>query len=546
MDKKLVLLLSSCLLIFTVNSKVSAQIPSKVFEISSILVDACSAPEGENEMVYFQIGPNPVNITDLRVDGAGAAGFPKTIGAWPNTFNPWQGVATPPAKPTEINTINNSIICGGKLIEPIGGILPRGAKVLMITSTNFNTLAHSFATLTDTLYVIFQISGNTNGHFANYGAAPSPRTLILMHTPTNLGDTVTYNINYLRDQFGLTNLPMDGASVAFDWAGDTTYFNNGCQAPYPILTATANPPVICEGASSTLNANFSSTGTTYSWMPGNINGASVLVTPVSTTTYTITANHNGCTSTATVTVTVTPNVSPTINCGVSTTSSVSYDWAALPGATGYSVTYQLNTGPVVNQGPIGNILTYGVSGLTAGDNVTLTVTPTGGAGTCFAPSSNICSATFCTSPTANTSYALCASITTPIAVTLTGSGAYFGGTYSAVPAGLSIDASTGTITPSASFAGTYTVSYTVPSVPGCPGTTATTSVTINAVITPAFNPVAPITIGTTLLPLPITSNNGITGTWTPALNNLATTTYTFTPNAGQCATSTTLTITVNP
>ena len=40
--------------------------------------------------------------------------------------------------------------------------------------------------------------------------------------------------------------------------------------------------------------------------------------------------------------------------------------------------------------------------------------------------------------------------------------------------------------------------------------------------------------------------NGITGTWAPALNNTTTTTYTFTPTAGQCATTTTLIITVNP
>jgi len=49
-----------------------------------------------------------------------------------------------------------------------------------------------------------------------------------------------------------------------------------------------------------------------------------------------------------------------------------------------------------------------------------------------------------------------------------------------------------------------------------------------------------------LAPLPVLSNNGITGTWLPALNNTATTTYTFTPAAGQCATTTTLQIIVNP
>jgi hypothetical protein len=43
-----------------------------------------------------------------------------------------------------------------------------------------------------------------------------------------------------------------------------------------------------------------------------------------------------------------------------------------------------------------------------------------------------------------------------------------------------------------------------------------------------------------------TSTNGITGTWAPALDNTQTTTYTFTPTAGLCASSTTMTITVNP
>lgn len=63
--------------------------------------------------------------------------------------------------------------------------------------------------------------------------------------------------------------------------------------------------------------------------------------------------------------------------------------------------------------------------------------------------------------------------------------------------------------------------------------------------TPTFTAVAPICNGETLTALPTTSNNGVTGTWSPALNNTATTTYTFTPDAGQCGTTTTLTITVN-
>ncbi len=72
------------------------------------------------------------------------------------------------------------------------------------------------------------------------------------------------------------------------------------------------------------------------------------------------------------------------------------------------------------------------------------------------------------------------------------------------------------------------------------------TVTVNPQVVPTFNTVNPICEGETLSSLPTTSLNGYIGSWSPALNNSATTTYTFTPNAGQCATTTTLTIDVNP
>ena len=61
-----------------------------------------------------------------------------------------------------------------------------------------------------------------------------------------------------------------------------------------------------------------------------------------------------------------------------------------------------------------------------------------------------------------------------------------------------------------------------------------------------FTPITAICPGETLNPLPTVSNNGINGTWSPALNNMTTTTYTFTPTTGQCATTAILDVTVNP
>ena len=71
------------------------------------------------------------------------------------------------------------------------------------------------------------------------------------------------------------------------------------------------------------------------------------------------------------------------------------------------------------------------------------------------------------------------------------------------------------------------------------------TITVLTKVIPLFAQVDPICIGSTLIPLPTTSNGGITGVWSPSLNNLETTLYTFMPNPGQCADSTTMTIIIN-
>jgi len=94
-----------------------------------------------------------------------------------------------------------------------------------------------------------------------------------------------------------------------------------------------------------------------------------------------------------------------------------------------------------------------------------------------------------------------------------------------------------------------TTTYTVSSFSGnsaCP-TASTEQVLVNVnSIDPIFAAVIPYCYAETIPALPTTSLNGITGTWSPAINNLATTIYTFTPNSGQCATTTTLSITIEP
>jgi gliding motility-associated-like protein len=82
-------------------------------------------------------------------------------------------------------------------------------------------------------------------------------------------------------------------------------------------------------------------------------------------------------------------------------------------------------------------------------------------------------------PTATIAYSgpFSTTITSPQAVALTGS---IGGSFSATPSGLTIDALTGAIIPSSSTPGTYTVTYNVAASPPCSAFSTTASVTITA------------------------------------------------------------------
>jgi gliding motility-associated-like protein len=81
----------------------------------------------------------------------------------------------------------------------------------------------------------------------------------------------------------------------------------------PNLTVTATPAVICYGQSSTLNCNGAAS---YTWIPGNMQMQSPVVTPTATQAYTVFGvSVAGCLSSNTTTVTVNPLpvVNPTNN-----------------------------------------------------------------------------------------------------------------------------------------------------------------------------------------------------------------------------------------
>lgn len=78
---------------------------------------------------------------------------------------------------------------------------------------------------------------------------------------------------------------------------------------------------------------------------------------------------------------------------------------------------------------------------------------------------------------------------------------------------------------------TTTTDYTfTPNNSNCTSDT-TITVEVGTEITPSFTNIGPVCVGENFT-LPTTSNNGIDGSWSPAIDNTITTTYTFTPNSG--------------
>lgn len=257
-------------------SEASAQIPTKCFEIESILVDACisstdcpGSQEGQNEMVRFRTGPDPIALDDIVVD-------------WPN--NTWRGFVQDASTAALTATLNATIESCGFLLEPTGGVIPPGSGVLMVTSTEMCVEANAFTNLGDTLYLLFQQPGNTAGHFANHTngntISPTPtgasglRTLVMTYLPTACGDTATYDRALLVNIYGTyggLGLENDGATAQFTWPGVpvVSYVNFGCQAPIvPVNVSIEVVGDLCGGSSVDLEAVVSGAFTSLAWSGG--------------------------------------------------------------------------------------------------------------------------------------------------------------------------------------------------------------------------------------------------------------------------------------
>jgi hypothetical protein len=270
-----------------------------------------------------------------------------------------------------------------------------------------------------------------------------------------------------------------GNGVTFTFTNTTTGCSSTTTTP---LTVHALPTVslassaICVGDTTTVAPASGGTWESSNAAIATVTNAGVVISMAAGSGVIFTFTHfaTGCSASTTTPLTVyaLPSVSLALSsiC-VSSTTTV----APASGGTWASSNPAVAT--VTNAGV--------VTGVTAGSGVTFT----------FTNSTTGCKAT--TSALTVTPYSI-VSISYPRAsyytndlpapVTLIGIGAYTDGTYTVTPAGLSIDANSGTITPKASNQGIYTITYTFPQTGGCGGGTATDTVTIvNAYIPNANN-----------------------------------------------------------
>ncbi|MBC7950164.1 MAG: gliding motility-associated C-terminal domain-containing protein [Chitinophagaceae bacterium] len=282
------------------------------------------------------------------------------------------------------------------------------------------------------------------------------------------------------------------------------------------FTVTVNPNVtplfsfgssltICAGATAPTLPGTSTNGVTGTWSPAVANNQA-------TGTYTFTPTAGLCAVPTTFTITVNPNIPPTFSFGTSLTICAGGIVPALPGTANNGITGTWSPAIVDNQNS-GTYIFTPTAGLCAlSHTFTVTVNP------------NVLPVF-----TFGTSMTICEGNTAPVLPTTSTNG--ITGTWS--PAIVDNQNS-----------GTYTFTQTA----GQCATGTTFTVTVNPNIPPTFSfgPTLTICAGATVPTLPTVSDNGITGTWSPAVvDNQASGTYVFTP-AGGCATTSTFTVTVNP
>ncbi|MFN3850520.1 MAG: 3-coathanger stack domain-containing protein [Spirosomataceae bacterium] len=361
-------------------------------------------------------------------------------------------------------TLNNT---SGSFTNNSGGVLKYGSLTGTVTNSNGSVIVNNNPTNSTIFSYTGTFTGTINGIYTNATATTSAGTFTAPNTFAPSGSLPA------GSQTLYAKITPSGG--ACDYVVPFTYVN--CTATASIYY-TGSP--FCKTASPVSVTQTGTSGGTFTSSPTglSLSGAGQITPSTSTAgTYTVSytiAASGGCAAvTATTSVTITNNP----------TASISYTGSPFcKTASPVSVTQTGTAGGTFTSSPAGLSLSSAgqitPSTSTAGTyTVTYTIAASGGCAAVIATTS----VTINDTPTVSISYpaaAICKSAgTTDITRNGTPSS---GGTFSSSPSGLTLNSSTGRVTPSSSTANTYTVTLTIPASGGCPVYTATTALTITA------------------------------------------------------------------
>jgi gliding motility-associated-like protein len=323
-------------------------------------------------------------------------------------------------------------------------------------------------------------------------------------------------------------LPYVWNTVSYNAAGTytATLVNSvGCDS-VATLVLTVNVPT---ASTTSVTICPSALPYTFNGTPYNASG-----------TYTvILTNAAGCDSVATLNLTVNAASASTTNVTVCS-SALPYSWNGTPyNAAG---TY---TAMFTNSVGCDSIATLNLAVTTpATSTTTVTVCPASlpytWNGTQYNAAGNYTGPTFASAAGCDSIPKLVLVVSGGVIPAFTPLAAICNGSVSQTLPTTSINNITGTWNP-ATINNTATATYTFTPTAGQCATPITVTQTVTQLQTPTFDALSAICYGTPASSLPGISNEGVTGTWSPAIiNNTRTETYTFTPTPGLCQTKATL------
>ena len=456
--------------------------------------------------------PSNYQAKGFVIEYGGMPGDPSLSISASTTFSPPQILSTSPTVSCENDPANLSATSNSTDVLWYDS---QNGGTLLFTGNNYNPIL----TTNTTFWVLASNNGCTTGTrtavTATVNSAPT------VDTPANVSSCDSYSLpaltigNYFTASNG-TGTPLNGGDII---STSTTLF---------VYAETATTPNCTDEHSFDITINTTPSIDT----PADISVCDSYTLPALTNGSYFTASNGGGTPL---------NAGDVIS--TSTTLFVYAETATTPNCTdehSFDVTINITSNATFTQ----------ISPICEGDLLTLPTTSIEGfTGTWSPVFDNTVSGTYTFTPDANQ----CA-IGTPMSVTVN---PVFSPTFTQVDTicvgdvllnlpTVSNNGFSGTWSPAIN--NTVTTEYTFTPTPITGSCFEETKMTIEVLTQtiPLFTQVDPICIGSILTPLPITSNEGITGNWSPAVNNFATTTYTFTPNPLQCADTTTMTIVVNP